>query len=340
MPVTKQVYTAAATWTAAQLADVFRDAFIDAGLMSAWHDSFLSGSIENRVLEVVYDAAKTYGKTYYWFMFSAGEPRVHICTGWNTGSDIPAGPSGAGTQYLDWFATTTNATSNHRQMIGIAMATATDAILTRYTASGQSWFTLHQGASHRCFGIVPPAHAVRSWIDLDRVVFSGYMEVQTRATNNSGSVMWAEPLMLRRSHNGAHLRGETAAASYGAGTGNVFGSSLGYYGPGNVTGAASNNSSAGNGVSPHIRLPVYFNNTNPAFTADASPVFHSLPYSGYVTSTLPADFGVAFHYPQNTMSRGDKLIVSAGVEEWEIMDRANNATVTTGASPLFLARVV
>jgi hypothetical protein len=340
MAVTKQVYTATATWTASGLATIFRSAFIDAGLMTEWHDSFLSGSIENRVLEVVYDASKTYGKTYYWFMFQTTDVRVHICTGWNTGSDIPAGPSGAGTQYLDWFATTTNSNANHRQVMGAGLTAATDAILTRYTASGQSWFTLHQGASYKCFGIVPPAHTVRSWIDLDRVVFSGYMEAQARAATNSGSVMWGEPLMLRRSHNGAHLRGETTNTNYGASIGAAFGASIGYYGPGNVNVAATNNSVAGNGASPLVRLPVHFNNTNPAYSADSSPVFHSLPYSGYVTSTLPADFGIAFHYPQNTMSRGDKLIVSAGVEEWEILDRANNATVTTGASSLFLARVV
>jgi hypothetical protein len=338
MPVTKQVYTATATWTAAQLADVFRDAFIDAGLMSAWHDSFLSGSIENRVLEVVYDATKTYGTTYYWFMFGAtGGAFVHICTGWNTGSDIPAGPSSAGTQYLDWVATTTNNTVNHKGITPAGLTTATDAILTRYTASGQSWFTLHQGANYRCFGIIPPAHAVRSWVDLDRVVFGGYLESDTSVSNGSGRVQWVESVFLRRSHNGGYLRGSTATSDY---IGTARGASLAYAAMGNVSNSAANNSNYLRVGSPVVHLPVYFNNNNPTFTADASPVFHSLPYSGYVTSTLPADFGIAFHYPQNTMSRGDKLIVSAGVEEWEIMERANNATVGTGASPLFLARVV
>ena len=51
MAVTKQVYTAAATWTASGLADIFQSAFIDAGLMTAWHDSFLN-TVENRVLAV------------------------------------------------------------------------------------------------------------------------------------------------------------------------------------------------------------------------------------------------------------------------------------------------
>ena len=50
MAVTKQTYTAAATWTAAQLATLFENAFINAGLMTAWYDSFLSGTVENLVL--------------------------------------------------------------------------------------------------------------------------------------------------------------------------------------------------------------------------------------------------------------------------------------------------
>jgi hypothetical protein len=337
MAVTKQTYTATATWTASQLADVFRDAFIDAGLMSAWHDSFLSGSVENRVLEVVYDATKTYGKTYYWFMFTTSGAFVHVATGWNTGSDIPAGPSGAGTQYLDWYSTTTNATGNHRQILPIV--SSADALLTRYTSSGQSWFTLHQGAGFNSFGIVPPAHTVRSWIDLDKVMFSGWLEPELEASSAAGKIQWSEVHALRRTHNGAFLRGDTAAANY-IGANGYRGGTHTYAAFGNTSNSAVANSvyyRIGTGM---IHLPVWFNNTNPAYSADSNPVFHSLPYSAYVEGTLPADFGITFHYPQNTMSRGDKLIVSAGVEEWEIMDRANSATVTTGASPLFLARVV
>jgi hypothetical protein len=338
MAVTKQTYTATATWTAAGLATIFRSALIDAGYMTEWHDSFLSGSIENRVLEVTYDAAKTYGKTYYWFQFSTTGAFLHIATGWNTGSDIPAGPSGAGTQYLDWFATTTNSTTNHRTLL--ALVASTDAILTRYTFSGHTWFTLHQGATSKCFGIVPPAHTVRSWIDLNRLVFSGYFEVETAVSQSNGKVQWSDPLSLRRSHNGAHLRGATVSTDYGGGISGVYGSSQCYSAMGNTNNAFNNNGGYYRLAHPSVLLPVWFNNTNPAYSADSSPVFHSLPYCPYVESSLPTDFGVAFHFPQNTMSRGDKLIVSAGVEEWEILSRANNATINTGASPLFLARIV
>ncbi len=54
MTVTKQTYTANATWTAVQLADMFRSAFIDAGLMADWYDSFLGSTYENRILRIHY----------------------------------------------------------------------------------------------------------------------------------------------------------------------------------------------------------------------------------------------------------------------------------------------
>ncbi len=129
MAYTEETYTAAATWTTAQLADLFRDAFIDAGLMTAWYDSFANGGIENRVLEITYGGTNTHGKTYYWFMFSADGVRLHAATGWNAATDQPTG-----TQYLDFFATTTSDTVE----------------LVRYTSgvdADQSWFVIKSSGS-------------------------------------------------------------------------------------------------------------------------------------------------------------------------------------------------
>lgn len=139
MAVTKQTYTATPTWTAAQLATIYRSAFIDAGLMTDWHDSFLSGSVENRVLRVQYDASKTYGTTFYWFMFTTSGAFLHVATGWNTATDQPTG-----TQFLDFFATTTNATTNHWQFSG-ALSSTTAADLIRYSSGNQHWFVSRQG---------------------------------------------------------------------------------------------------------------------------------------------------------------------------------------------------
>lgn len=91
----------------------------------------------------------------------------------------------------------------------------------------------------------------------------------------------------------------------------------------------------------NIYLPVGVSAANPAYTSNYSPIFTGLPYNFYIASSpMPNDFGVYFHYANNTMARGDKIIVSAGSEEWEILSVANNGTQTTGASACFLARVV
>jgi hypothetical protein len=65
-----------------------------------------------------------------------------------------------------------------------------------------------------------------------------------------------------------------------------------------------------------------------------------MPFMPYITDPLPADFGLTFHYATNTFSPGDTFVVSAGTEEWEVLDFAANASAVTGASPLFLARMV
>jgi hypothetical protein len=345
MAVTKQVYTAAATWTASQLAGIFRSAFIDAGLMTEWHDSFLSGSVENRVLEVIYNGAKTYGKTYYWFMFTTTGVFIHVATGWNTGSDIPAGPSGAGTQYLDWFATTTNATTNHRQLM--AMTASTSTTLTRYTSgvnTAHSWYVLRHAALSLTFRIARPAETLASWIDLDRIV-AGEMQIATPAILNTAALCHfhnALPQLRRTLLGSTAMRGATIA-----GTDYVARVRLSIYGvAGNSSNSTSNWGNMASSTAPTANtlpqgvtiLPVAFNNTNTAYSTDKIPVFTGLTVSPYMNTVLPSDFAIIPHFASNTFAYFDTFVVSAGVEEWEVMEFANNAGTTGQASMLFAAR--
>jgi hypothetical protein len=43
-------------------------------------------------------------------------------------------------------------------------------------------------------------------------------------------------------------------------------------------------------------------------------------------------------YTANTLGIYDTITVSAGTEVWEVMAFANNTTITTGATPVMLAR--
>jgi len=332
MACTKQTYTASATWTASQLADVFRDAFIDAGLMAAWHASFLSGSIENRVLRVQYDASKTYGTTFYWFQFSTTGAYLHVATGWDTATNQPSG-----TQYLDYFSTTTSSTSNH--WIFASPSSTSTVILDRYTSgvdNKQSWFLLRWSTSRFVFTIAHPGSTRQSWLNLDRGQFVGFAHAAPSTAFARGTLDFRRGPALRRDlFIGAGLVGTTSLTNYAA-TAASNHRLLGYGAVGHVSNSSDNFAFA----TPHILLPVGFSATNPAYPANSNPVFHSLPYTPYLVDSLPSDFGISFHYATNTFSPGDTFVVSAGVEEWEVLDFAANSTAVNGASPLFLARMI
>ena len=329
MAVTKETYTAAATWTAAQLATLFEDAFIDAGLMTAWFDSFLSGTVENRVLEITYDVTKTYGKTYYWFTFTTTAIGVSVATGWNATTGVPTG-----TALLDFFSTATNTQANH-YIVRTDLATGTAAELVRYTASGYSWFAFRNGATPTPFFIAPAATGIAPWIDLDKVLFHhfilGVLAVTSATSTSHAFIEFDSAFTLRRSYLAqGWLRGRTDSGSFGKQW-----TVLGYMALGNTSNSTSND----NTNATHIFVPYGFNNTNPAYTTDYLPIVNGYSYSNYVTSNMPVDFGIFFNYGVTAFAFGDRIVVTAGVEEWEVYSFANN-TNASNASALIVARVV
>lgn len=330
MACTKETYTAIATWTASQLADLFRDAFIDAGLMTDWYDSFLSSSTENRVLEVTYDGTKTYGKTYYWFMFSTSGVYLHVATGWDAPNNVPSG-----TQYLDYFSTATNSANNHWQML--SAGTSNTVELARYTSgvdTDQSWFVVKSGGSRVVFTIVDDAMTIQPWIDLSKGFYNGFAYNQFSVSAAQGLAKWHTGPTLRRDIvMGCGLVGDTNSNNYSITAQEPL---ISYRAVGHLSSSSSNYSYN----QPYIFLPVGFSATNPAYTSDSNPIFHSLTWNPYITESLPADFGITFHYATNSFSQGDTFVVSAGTEEWEVIDFYASSSSVTSASPLFLARMV
>jgi len=335
MAVTTETYTATATWTAAQLADLFKDAFIDAGLMTDWYDSFLN-TVENRILEVQYDGAKTYGKTYYWFQFTTGGVFLHVATGWDPATGVPTG-----TQYLDYFSTTTNVTSNHKQLVTLSASTTVE--LTRYTSAINtdfSWFLLKNGTTAYNFHVPDAGAPEVSWLDLNKVLFCPFVTAFTQISSSQGFLRFRNNSpQLRRSYLGSSgLREVTSFASYNSGNWDVVHYS--YCGIGNASNGFSLNVPSSS-QDAYTVLPVAYNNTNPAYSTNQVPVFTGVNYNQYLSESMPADFGISFHYANNTMAVSDKLIVTASTEEWQMLAVTNNPnTVLVSASPMFLARVV
>lgn len=332
MACIKQTYVAVATWTQLRLSELFRDAFIDAGLMTSWHDSFLSGSVENRVLRVVHAAGKAYGTTFYWFSFASYGVFLQVTTGWDTTTHQPTG-----TLYLDFITNVTNSPSDHWGLL-TNIATSDTVELVRYTSgadSRQSWFVMRCGSQRRAFTITAATLSLQPWLRLDLGCYCGFSHVSLETSYGLGRVRFRSgPKVRRELTMGCGLVGQTTLSNY-----TDLGASqnlLGYA----AVGYAANNTNNYNISSPFIFLPVGFSATNPAYAANSSPVFYSMPYSPYVVDPLPVDFGLCFHYATNSFSVGDTFVVSSGTEEWEVLDYAANSSSLTGASPLFLARLI
>lgn len=332
MAVTKQVYTLSPTWTASGLASLFRSAFIDAGLMTEWYDDFLSGSIENRILEVVNDGTKTYGTVYYWFMFTTTEVRVHTALSWNATSHVPTG-----TQYQNYYSTTTSSISDHSPLYstasngtGSALVASTSLTLTRYTSAintSCTWFILRQSAS-LTFLVPFGAYTATSFVDQNVTAFNGLINVNPWQQATASSI--------RFNHMAAHTRRTYlgATATNGATIAQYFYSMAQLLQYGTI--GNSNQSTDPNLSSLYsIMLPTARTNTHTGLANDHTPVFTSIQCSPYLP-VLPADFALCSYYVSTAVAIQDTFIVSAGVEEYEVLMRAAGA----GNLILFLARTV
>lgn len=353
MPVTYEGYAISATVTAVNLASNLEEAFRDAGLIASggtWYDSFLSGSVENRVLELVFDNSKTYGKTYHWFQFVGADIYWAISTGWNTTSHIPAGQGGAGTQYLDWLSTVTNTTANHLR-ITPGFNTNQGVSIARYTSQARtdfSVFLLTNGSSSIQFFIDKTAPDP-SMVDLNKEIYTSMFWVRLRVNANTAEACFQLfPCRLRRSHLGRGLRSVTSTTEYGAnntatspwevfsgGEYMIRGRNYGF--PGNAAGDPGNYSFN----RPVDLLPVAFTNTNPGFTSDVKPIFYGQTFNCYSAASLPSDFGLGAIYDNNTLQVGEVIEAPAGVEEHYVIAVANSSAANAGkASVVFTARKV
>lgn len=350
MVVSKQSYVATAPWLNTTLADRFRSAFIDAGLMTDWHASFQRNSgVEHRVLKLDYQPSKRFGTQYYWFAFEpTGSITLNVSYTWSLADNFPTGTRnvdyvGDFQGYKVYTGSAVN-TDTHRLLS--TQVNSTTVTLTRYTSGINPRFTvffLKGGTSETHFFFMPTNSIPQPWIDLNRNSIPGWMNVSlwedSSGSLGSRSNIGFNPIFAYR--RSVFLRGAYGFGSYAIVAG--LGRSARY------TGMDSSWNSDGAGVgwgapsiSDTIVLPVEKTRTNPDFPADQAPVFADLPYSFYLQDRLPVDIGLCWHFTNSTMESQDIFQVTPGVEEWEIIARFNRANTTyfeTG-SPMFMARVI
>jgi hypothetical protein len=323
MAVVKQAYASAiAPWTITSVCDDVRDAFIGAGLMTAWFDSFTAGGYEHRILQVTYDAGKTYGKTYYWFTFNGVGIWLRIVTGWNATTHVPTG-----TQYVDYYDANTSAVTAASQLITIS--TSISFSVTRYTSSGRSFFTLRTGSTYHTFTIDPAGTTFRSFYDLNIGYHEGWFTVST----GSGQVTFSNRVRYRR----ALLLGSSINNSTSS-IGTVYTPIVvsTYSLPRNAGNSPFENPPTGGFV-----LPGWTTSANPSASSNFNPVFTGLRLSSVHTSDLPADFGITAIKVSNTLAIQDNATVTAGSEEYEILHFTNDGFSSGIANnPVFLVRII
>jgi len=353
MAVTKETYTAlaSASWTASDAANIFRDAFIDAGYMTDWHDSFTAAGYQFRVLKIEHDATKAYGSSFYYFAFSTGECGVSLASGWE--SNVPTG-----TQFLDYhrlpsamssIISNFGATNLAVSISGgnFSLSATSHLLLDRYTSGDdtkQSWFVLRQGTNiSRPFTILHKNTVLQPWLDLSKGVISGVSTVDARVFNRAGVLAFRQQENIRRALLfGQALRGDAEVTFAGSRFHGIDYNSFVYQGLGSQSNSTFNNygNATANTNGGSMTLPVGKTSANPAFTTDYVPICTDLPWSPWTPTRLADDFAVYMHYASNAIAYGNKFIVQAGTNEWETLAFANNAVVSDGASATFLARVV
>lgn len=345
MVVTKQTYTAAAPWTQAQAAAIFRSAFIDAGLMTEWHDSF-DTNISNvtRVLKVEHNGAKVYGKSFYALNFSYGYIRVHIASGWKEAGTAPINIP-TGTQYIDYRWLPADYSSFRGSQV-IDGSVNSNLYLDRFTSADdakQSWFVARCGSTiSKPFSFLRGDTTLQPWLNLDKGIISGFLRANPQTSGRAGFVGFSTEEGVRRCLViGTALNGQQAEFAFH----NINCCMQSYVGAGltstdNLYSSNLPDVAYSTGRMSSFLLPVGKNAANPAFASDYIPICSDLGWSPWTPTALANDFGIYMHYAANTIGYGNRFVVQSGINEWEVIGFSNNQYVTFGASATFLARVV
>jgi hypothetical protein len=338
MVATRETYTAISPWNSVQLADLFKDAFIDAGYMTDWYDEFLVGGIENRVVEIVYDGAKQWGKAYYWLQFADNTVHLGITSGWDTATNVPVG-----TTKVDFL--NGNPAANSRMHLLATLNTNTTVTFTRWTSGVEaifSYFLLKNGTAEVPFHInkTPPV----SWIDLDAVM---YHAAGTFRVGRSNAAAWGGfqhyPLTVSRSWVGMGGDGAFSNTSQLATVLQVShaGFTHKYFISGGANPADTIETNQVNSLGGGVYLPVGNPFANPEYATAYNPVFSNLLLSLYSPAVLPSDFGFVGYKESSVMSAFDQYVVTAGTEVYDIItvDNASAGAPNGRLSAVFMARV-
>jgi hypothetical protein len=220
MAVNRQDYTVSAPWLNFNLADVFRNAFIDAGLMTEWFDSFTTGAgpagsfMEHRILRIVQVPGVKYGTVFHWFVFRPNGFTAYAYTHtWDPVNHVPTGDSRIDFLFTSYVDIEENAFQYTHRRFGTNILSTTTT-LTRYTStvdSRFSMFLLKGGSNFFTFFFQPANSQPQSFVDLNRNTCGGLIVPTFRVTNPSGRSQNVSIISFRHLF---HLRNSIFAYGY------------------------------------------------------------------------------------------------------------------------------
>jgi hypothetical protein len=361
MAVTVTTHTQAGTWTAVQLRTLFETSFIANGIMTAWYDSFSSGSCELGIVERVLDGAKTYGTVYYVFKFSTTDVMVYDCDSWDAVNHVPDGTQDD--TFVRGYSFSTAAGSNgdygFMHVVGGRsdttsrnygdagdwdLAPATTVELRCFTSGDRSSFKFFQLKNGNNFGSFCFPQAAASYIDLDTFMYNGLISCNGLVFNNVPSLVFPHVVSgNRRSAIGGSVAGVDTSVTIGdAAYCSVEG--VAYRLPTSYSTGASNSSPAANGGTTAFRLPLL--RAAQLVSGPVSDLYYlymGVLYSYYeALPNLPSDFGIYMAEDGNTtIVNNDTLVVSSGVEEYQVLHACPASSTAAGYSWMaFVARTV
>lgn len=329
------------------IVDTLRSAFIDAGVMTEWFDSWelSSGTYYGsfRVLKLVQDAGKAYGTVYVIFQANYGNYyaswrqglSIAFATGWNATSHTPVG-----TQFLDYYNTPPGWWWGLHDSGGSTLFLSTSSAywINQKLVTYQSGNTLafqFPGLSG-VYVIQTSIDTQPSWLDLNKVclppVFTFGGSVGSCGSNHR--TLWCGwPFQIKRmvfpgrsvrTDNSIYFSNRLITTSF---------TYAGYHGT-----VDENDASVGNYYFGAIRLP-WSDGANLAGSTQAwSPIMRGINMAPPLNMKLPSDFGIAtIPSTSRSGSIGSRLKVSES-EVWEVI-----GLVSTSGQPnsmVIVARMV
>lgn len=319
-----------------------------------------------RILRLTYDNAKTYGNTHIALSASTNSNHSNLAirltsSDWDLATNTPNGTgdgldwSGTHKLFPRWYGDSTTGSYvpyfppyGYQTNAGVGGYSNVihGAFLAQVSSAGTVVADVYKSSLNPDFSVIrvsgagfnnsvpmmwtfiAPGMSLPGWIDLDKVNMNPMFHITESGNGTSSNATLAMRSVSRLRRSALHSGVDTTS-----------GESLLQSSP--IEEFRYTSCSASVEAMGAIPIPSFYGSAtvNPAFTSNVAPIITGLPLSMLTTDPWPADFGFWAPFGTTTYDNGDTLAITAGSNEWEVIDGVALPT-DSSASLLLLARVV